>query len=256
MSKAQQDFDRLVQEAWSQEISGWDWSYLEGRLVEDAEPWHYPGIARQRMRHAASLLEIGTGGGELFSSLGPYPQCTAATEAYPPSVGLAGARLHSLGVQVVQTEMEVQFALPFAAAAFDLVVNRHAGYSPLELYRVLQPGGRFLTQQVGGRNQFRLNELLQEEPDFVYSYWTLDYAVQELRDAGFRILDAREAFPQVRFYDIGAVVFYLKVIDWQVPGFNPQLHREKLLRIDRIIQDQGCLLTSEHRFIIEAQTPE
>jgi SAM-dependent methyltransferase len=253
MSVKKDEFTRLVEDAWSHEISGWDWRYLEGRLSEETVPWQYPEMARERIQHARSLLEIGTGGGELFSSLGPFPQRTIAIEAYPPSVGLAGARLHPLAVQVIHSEGDVQRALPFAGDSFDLAVNRHAGYSPVELYRVLFPGGRFLTQQVGGRNQFRLNQLFQTEPTFIYQYWTLDYAVKELRAAGFHILDAQEAFPQARFYDIGAVVFFLKIIDWQVAGFNPLQYHEELRRVHQLIQDDGCLLTFEHRFIIEAQ---
>ena len=246
-------FTQLVREAWSQEISGWDWKFVEGRLQEDPEPWQYLDIIRQRMQQASSLLEMGTGGGELLAKLRSYPAVTIATEAYPPSVSLAGARLHPLGIQVVQTEDDISFALPFARYSFDLSLNRHAGYSPVEVFRVLQPGGCFITQQVGGRNQIHLNELFQEQPEFIYSDWTLDFALQELQAAGFNILDAREAYLRTHFFDIGAVVFFLKVISWQVPGFTPAQYQQKLRRIHQKIQADGPLETSAHRFIIEAQ---
>jgi hypothetical protein len=115
MQPSDENFTRLVQEVWSEEISGWDWNYLKGRMEEDEAPWHYPDIALQRMRQASSLLEMGTGGGELFASLGPFPTRTIATESLP-AIGRPGGQPPApLGIQVVHTEMDVSFALPFAS---------------------------------------------------------------------------------------------------------------------------------------------
>ena len=114
MTLPENSFSDLIQEAWSEEISGWDWSFVKGRLQEDPEPWDYISIIRGRSHQSGSQLEMGTGGGELFSSLGHYPPITIATEAYPPSVGIAGARLIPLGIQVVQTEDNTNLAMPFA----------------------------------------------------------------------------------------------------------------------------------------------
>jgi SAM-dependent methyltransferase len=248
-------FENLVQEAWTRGIQGWDWSYLDGRRTVETLPWDYPALARGYIAQAKSLLEIGTGGGELFSTFRPFPPCTVALEAYPPSVGLAGRTLSPLGVKVVWTEDNIAVPLPFADATFDLVVNRHAGYSASEVFRVLRPGGRLLTQQVGGQNEFRLNELFQEQPHFVYGYWKLPYALQELETAGFSIQSQQEAHPEARYFDIGAVVYYLSVIDWQVPEFDIHIHEDKLRQIDQTIQDEGSLVTWEHYFIIEANKP-
>jgi len=253
MNKAQKSYSQLVQEAWSQEMSGWDWQYVSGRMQESPEPWKYPDLLRELMQQASSMLEIGTGGGELFGSLRKYPRLTVATEAYPPSVSKAGRRLQPLGIRVVQTIDDIRLPLPFEDCAFDLAANRHAGYSAREIFRVLKPGGRFITQQVGGRNQFAFNQILQEEPSFIYSDWTLETARQEVLEAGFYLLRAEEAFPPTRFYDIGAVVFFLKVISWQVPGFDPVLYEDKLRLIHQQIQREGYLETAAHRFIIEAQ---
>jgi len=248
-------FETLVQQAWEHSIQGWDWSYLKDRTSSTPLSWDYPSLARAYMTEAEAMLEIGTGGGELFSTLGPYPPLTVATEAYPPSVELAGCTLSAVGVPVVQTDDDIRVALPFASQSMDLVINRHAGYSAAELYRILRPGGRFLTQQVGGKNEFRLNELFQEKPHFIYGYWTLVYAVQELQQAGFTILRQQEDFPEIRRYDIGAVVYFLKIISWQVPEFTPQSHWEKLRQVHQYIQEHGYLPTWQHNFVIEAVKP-
>lgn len=255
MQNKQDQFDQLIHAAWESSFSGWDWSFLDNRMLEDTPSWDYQALARQRIDRAKAMLDIGTGGGELLSKLAPFPARSIATEAYPPSVALAGHNLGQVGVQVVQTEEEVIKPLPFASASFDLVLNRHADYSPAEVYRVLRPGGHFLTQQVGGRNNFRLNELFQEQPKFVYDYWTLEAATRDLDNSGFIIQEHKDEFPRTLFMDIGAVVFYLKVISWQIPEFHPQKDRQQLLALHQQIETNGPLVTHAHRFLIEAVKP-
>jgi len=255
MSGQNDTFETLVQEAWAQGIQGWDWSYLDGRWEEEPLPWDYPSLVRACMANAGSLLDIGTGGGELLSSLGPFPHLAIATEAYPPSVGLAGQTLTPLGVTLLHTTDDTTVPLPLADDSLDLVINRHADHAAEELFRILRPGGCFLTQQVGGQNLFRLNEIFQEEPHFLYDYWTLGYAKHELEAAGFTILDAREAFPETCFLDIGAVVYLLKIIFWQVPGFDIHKDRATLKQVHAGIQQRGLLETHSDRFLIDALQP-
>ena len=50
------------------------------------------------------------------------------------------------------------------------------------------------------------------EGEYQYAYWTLEYAVKELEAAGWKIVEQREDFPVTRFFDVGAVVFFLKAI--------------------------------------------
>ncbi len=97
-----------------------------------------------------------------------------------------------------------------------------------------------------------LNQFLQEKVSFIYSYWTLDYALREIEQAGFKIMDQREECTSTVFKDIGAVVFFLKVISWQIEGFTPEKYMDKLAAIHNIIQETGGFTANEHRFLIEA----
>lgn len=245
------DFDKLVDEAWHHEFCGWDFGYLAGRMLESELSWDYRQIVAAKARHATALLDLDTGGGEFLSSLRPLPPNTWATEAYPPNVPIAKACLGPLGVRVVDALAAAP--LPFRDRSFDLVIDRHGSYLASEVYRILRPGKRFVTQQVGGENCIGLNEMLQDRVAFEYSYWTLGYAVRQLEESGFRILDRREEHPRVEFLDIGAVVYYLKVISWQVGDFGIDRHRERLARIHQVIQETGRFAVTAHRFIIEAQ---
>jgi len=243
--------DRLITEAEEHDFSGWDWSYLDGRMVESPLSWNYRQIVFERSRAVQSLLDIGTGGGELFSTLQPFPPQTYATEVYPPNIEIAKRTLEPLGVKVYGLPNEQ--ALPFETDSLDLVINRHASCHAAEVHRVLRPGGNFITQQVGGRNNIRLNEFLQEKAEFIYSYWLLDFAVRDLEQNRFTILSQREEFPETAFLDIGAVVFYLKIISWQIADFSVERYYDRLVQIHNIIQETGKFVVNSHRFLIEAR---
>lgn len=251
MNKDNNQFDRLVSDALSQPTEGWDFSYLQGRWQLQPSSWDYPEKVRQRMRDAIALLDMGTGGGELLSTLAPLPRMACATEGYPPNVHVAQERLRPLGVQVVHVE-ESQARLPFQEAAFDLVINRHAGYSAREVHRILKPGCCFITQQVGGSNNVELNKVLGGPP-FRYAYWTLAYALGELEQAGFVITEQIDELRETEFYDIGAVVYYLHRISWQIDDFSEEKYSDRLSRLHELIQVQGKLVTHYHRFYIEAR---
>ena len=92
-------------ESWRQEehqpFSGWDFSYLKGRMIDEKPPWSYPERAVELMEHSSALLDIGTGGGEKLLALRDHwPAKVVVTEDYPPNVELAREQLEPLGVEV------------------------------------------------------------------------------------------------------------------------------------------------------------
>jgi SAM-dependent methyltransferase len=241
--------ERLISEALQQKFSGWDFSYIANRWIESPISWDYAQVARAHMKPDGSLLDMDTGGGEVLSSLQPLPHTTFAAEGYIPNIPVARDRLEPLGVKVVQL-FEGKEKLPFSDSFFDLVLNRHGSFSATEVQRILKPNGIFLTQQVGGENNFQINELLQEHPEFKYSYRTLKRAVGHLVSAGFQILEQKEEFPETTILDVGALVYYLKVISWQIADFSVEQYYDKLAEIHNTIQKNGHLRIRSHRFLI------
>jgi SAM-dependent methyltransferase len=247
------DFDELIQDGLSIPFSGWDFSTVSNRWRSGSPSWDYLLLARRCMRGIDALLDQDTGGGELLSSLAPLPPHTWATEIYPPNIPVAITRLEPLGVKVISNYSDD--AIPLPDRCLDLILNRHGSYCEKELLRLLKPGGKFLTEQVGGQNDIRLNELLQDEVDFMYSYWTKETITHQLEDAGFEINSVEEEFPLSEFADIGAVVFYLRIIPWQIADFNVDKYRPKLLKIHQDILLNGSLSVPEHRILIDAGKP-
>jgi SAM-dependent methyltransferase len=248
------DFDAQIEEALSQELVGWDFTWFNQHTKETPLPWDYREFIRARISTVNSLLDLGTGRGEFLASLAPVPENTWATEGYPPNVTIARCLLEPLGVKVVDvSEVDDNNKLPFDPDVFDLVINRHTGYDAQEVNRVLRVGGRLITQQVGEENCMDLNRFLQEEPYFRYSNTTLAGTVQDLENAGFRIWDQREAFPTLIFLDFASVIFYLKAISWQIEDFSIDRYHDKLYQIYQIIEQKGGFKVKEHRFLVEAE---
>src|SRR5687768_4306326 len=142
-------------ESWQHEegrpFTGWDFSYLDGRLLEEQPPWFYSLRAAELMRQSSSIVDLDTGGGERFLTLREFwPPKVVATEHYPPNFKLATERLSPLGAKVVDVVLSDFDPMPFDDAEFDLVLNRHAAFNPSEVARELTFGGTFLTQQVHG----------------------------------------------------------------------------------------------------------
>ena len=136
-------FNFLVSEA-EHPFSGWDFSYMEDRVRNAPLTWSYVSKILPLVRKVDSLLDMGTGGGELLSSLLSLPKHTCTTEGYEPNVSLARKRLEPLGVRVCKYESDEN--LPFNDEEFDLIINRHESYSPNEVNRILKHGGYFVTQ--------------------------------------------------------------------------------------------------------------
>lgn len=247
-------YDRLVEEAMAAPVEGWDFGWLDGR-AEGSEPsWSYPALARGLLAQGPDgLLDIDTGGGELLASLAeltPLPTGSWATEGWQPNIPVARRRLDPLGVTVLPAPDADHLPLPDAAVR--LVLNRHGRLSAPEVARVLRPGGLLLTQQVGGEDCSELNTLLgaprSDDPDG----WQLNVARRELSAAGLRVTDAREERPTLFFHDIGAVVYQLRLVSWQIPDFGPRRYESALRRLHQRIESDGPLAVRTHRFLLQA----
>ncbi|MDD4797341.1 MAG: methyltransferase domain-containing protein [Eubacteriales bacterium] len=237
----------------AQAFSGWDFSYLDGRWHEDGLPWDYAALAQAYRRDDMTLLDMETGGGECLLSLGHPAARTVVTEGWPPNVALCRQKLAPLGIRVEEVPDPATDPLPFADSTFDLVLNRHGSYDAAEIHRVLKSGGIFLTQQVGGENDRSLSERLLADLQPPYSDFCLKGEVRRFCAAGFDILDRRETRGTITFFDVGAVVYFAKVIPWEFPGFSVEGCYPALCRLQQEWEQNGVITTQTHRFLLAAR---
>ena len=246
-----------LKEVWKNEeeiahIHGWDFSHIEGRYTEqDDLPWNYDTIVRRYLKDEMKLLDYDTGGGEYLLSLGHPYENTAATEGYPPNVKLCQEVLAPLEIDL--RECRNASAVPFSDQSFDMMINRHGDFDPVEIFRLLKPNGIFVTQQVGDQNDRELVEMVLPESDPPFPHLNLAEQRPAFEKAGFQILKAEEAFRPIRFYDIGAFVWFARVIEWEFPGFSVEKCFNELLKMQFVIDEKGFVEGTIHRYLIVAQ---
>jgi SAM-dependent methyltransferase len=247
-------YDELVAAAMAAPVEGWDFDWLSGRVQGSDPSWSYPQVARAYITTADRLLDIDTGGGELLGSLQPLPRHTWATEGWLPNVAVARARLEPLGVTVVPTHDRE--TLPLPDGSIDVVLNRHGRLAAHEIGRVLRPGGVVVTQQVGSDDCAELNEALGALPAHPPGSWNLRVAGEALSAAVLELTRTEEEHPVLTFYDIGAVVYHLRMIAWQIPDFSPERYDSMLRRLHQRMRSEGQLDVCAHRFLITAERPD
>jgi SAM-dependent methyltransferase len=248
-------FEDLVAEAGSADVSGWDFSWLDGRATEQRPSWGYQRLMGERMASASAALDIQTGGGEVLAGVPKLPKLVVATESWPPNVVLATRLLHPLGVVVVADPDEPP--LPFADEAFDLVVSRHPVTAWWEeIARVLQPGGMYFSQEVGPHSVFEVVEwFLGPQPPEVRDNRDPAGARAEAEAAGLEVIDLRLESLRTEFFDIGAVIYFLRKVIWMVPGFTVEGYSGELRALHDRIEAEGSFIAYTTRFLIEARKP-
>jgi SAM-dependent methyltransferase len=228
-------------------FKGWDFSYLNNRWEDEELPWNYKYIINNYLKPNYKLLDMGTGGGEFLLSLNHPYNNTCVTEAWEPNVKLCKEKLSPLGISVNQVFDDNK--LPFEDNSFDIIINKHEAYSVKEVKRILKPNGIFITQQVGGKNNEILSRLLIRNFKSEYYHIDLNYTIIELNEHNFDILYSSEYFPYLRFYDVGAIVYFAKIIEWEFPGFSVNNCFKELCKLHKKILTDSYFESLEHRFI-------
>lgn len=248
--------DELIQ-IWKQEeamahIHGWDFSHIQDRYEEENDlPWNYERIVREYLSSDMQMMDYDTGGGEFLLSLGHPYEKTSATEGYAPNVQLCKEKLLPLGIDFRECNTPDQ--IPFSDESFDIMINRHGDFSPTEIYRLLRKNGVFITEQVGGDNDRDIVEMVLPFTKKPFPDLNLKTQQKKFEEAGLKILKAEEAYRPIKFYDIGAFVWFAHIIEWEFPGFSVDKCYKELLKLQKIIDRDGFVEGTIHRFMIVAQ---
>lgn len=246
-----------LKEIWKKEeteahIHGWDFSHIHGRYDEENDlPWDYEAIVRHYLTDQVKLLDYDTGGGEFLLSLHHPYENNAATEGFPPNVELCRETLLPLGIDF--RECSNPSAIPYKDASFDRIINRHGDFDAAEIHRLLKEKGLFITEQVGGDNDRDLVEMVLPGTEKPFPHLNLREQRQAFEKAGFQIIRAEEAYRPILFYDVGAFVWFARIIEWEFPGFSVDRCFDSLLNMQEQIEREGKIQGTIHRYLIVAE---
>ncbi len=240
------DFDELVHEAQAAPIHGWDFSWLNGRATEPRPSWHFRERVARRAATATAMLELSCGDGALLASLPHVPPVLVATEGYAPNAGIAASRV----ANVIATHDN---ELPLRDKSFDLVTCRH----PIvtwwnEIARVLEPGGAYVAQHVGAGSGHELTRWLTG-PQPVSMARHHDRARRAATAVGLDVVDLRAERLPMTFDDVGAVIYFLRLVIWIVPDFTVDRYRDRLRALHDQIEHAGPFRATSVRFYIDAR---
>ncbi|MFS4094409.1 methyltransferase domain-containing protein [Streptomyces sp. AF1A] len=257
---ANRSFEDLVAEGAAVPTEGWDFSWFEGRATEARPSWGYARSAGERLARAEAALDVQTGGGEvldfaLAAAEPARPALLAATEGWPPNVAKATALLRPRGVVVVAAADDAP--LPFAEAAFDLVLSRHPVVPHWkEIARVLRPGGTYFAQHVGPASVFELVEyFLGPQPETARRGRDPERERAEAQAAGLEVVELRAERLRMEFRDIAAVVHFLRKVVWMVPGFTVEAYEPQLRALHERIEKEGPFVAHSTRHLFDARRP-
>ena len=226
--------DDLIAEAMAAPINGWDFSWLDGRATEERPSWRFRERVAERAAHAHALLDVECGDGRLLDSLAQRRALTVGVEDYQPRAGMVRARGD---------------ALPLRDSSFDLVISRHPVVAHWdEIARVLTHGGTYLAQHVGPRSAAEVGEWFVG-PWPVSDARSPERARLRATQAGLEVVDLRYEELPMAFNDVGAVVYFLRLVVWIVPDFSVDKYRARLHAMTFPFH------ATSTRFLIEARKP-
>jgi SAM-dependent methyltransferase len=234
------------------ERRGWDFSRV--RTARDPVPWDYADVVRRYLEPASHVLDVGTGGGEVFLSLAPYfgsgvgidsdlTMIQVAQENLPPSLA------DKVSFQVLRAE-----DLQFPDESFDVVLNRHCSVFVDQIVRVLRHDGVFITQQVGRRNMQNILAAFGWGPQSYGEDWwqEMPVLVEQFQQRGCSVIALAEYDVRYWFCDVESLVFWLQAVPLP-EDFDIEKHWRQVERISTAYRTPKGIETNEHRELLIVQ---
>jgi len=236
------------------EVDGWDFRGAEP--VPETEPWRWDEEVRTALTPSARVLDIGTGGGEVFREYADAFELGLGIDRSEARIGVA--RRHTL-------EGNLRFAvmdggqLAVRDASLDVVLARCADYNPAEVRRALRPGGVFVSLQIADHDTQNLFDAfgwssygaywrsLFESRDMPYRT-SLDAAV-DFQDLGCTEIRYDEYDVPQYFRDVASLVLFLKASPLP-ERFDPDKHHDAFASLVRDYRSERGIETNAHRELL------
>ena len=84
----------------------------------------------------------------------------------------------------------------------------------------MKKGGLFITQQVGEDNDYELVQKVLPNTPKSFPGMNLNNQRTKFKQANFKIIDSQEFYGSIKFFDIGAFVWFASIIKWEFVNFS------------------------------------
>jgi SAM-dependent methyltransferase len=195
-------------------LEGWDFARL--RVGRDPVPWEYVEVVRKYLKPTDRVLDIGTGGGEIFFSLAACFGKGVGIDQDPEMVATARKNLAARSIDNISVLQMEASELQFDADEFEVVLLRHLRVYVSEIVRVLRPGGYFITQTVGQRSSLNfLNAFGWTPASFGPGWWQpVSELADQFRSHGCRVIAQGEYDVPTWFQDVASFMFWCMAVPW------------------------------------------
>ncbi|HEX3722192.1 MAG TPA: class I SAM-dependent methyltransferase [Nitrolancea sp.] len=236
------------------------WNFASMKVDCDPVPWDYEDVVREYLWSDCRVLDIGTGGGEVFLRLAPLFREGIGIDADPEMIRVAGENSPvSMCDRVSFLTMPAE-ALRFPDASFDVILNRQAPFVLAEIARVLRPGGIFVSQQVGDHNTQNIFEALGWESNGTYIQAlhveleepppiSLESAAAEFASSGCTIVRQESYDVPYYFQDLASLVFWLRAAPIPM-NFDDDRHVQAIATYIAENWTPRGIRTNEHRELL------
>ena len=233
-------------------LDGWNFSRVRTRY--DPVPWNFVDVVRQYLKPQDRVLDIGTGGGEIFLSLAPYFGEGIGIDQNTAMIEAAKRNQSALALDNISLLVMEGSALRFDAGEFDVVLLRHLRVYASEIVRVLRKRGYFITQMVGQRSSLNILDAFGWTPSsFGPDWWqTVAQLADQFLLHGCRIVAQAEYNVPYWFYDLESFMFWLMSVPWP-EEIELEKHWQNINRVLKTSQTERGIETNEHRGLLIVQ---
>jgi len=238
----QAELDELV--AATAPRAGWDFSRM--RAVSAPTPWEYTEVVARYLRPSDEVLDVGTGDGVRFARLAGKFRHGLGIDPDPEMVRLAVQRPGPENLEFRLGDARLEDV----ASTFPVIINRHANLDWLAIAAHLEPGGYFITQQVGERNMACVRAALGQPDEGP----VIDAG--RIADAGLRLVAYGEFDVEYLVRDIESLVFWLSALDALHADLDGSAAVASAAALNEILSghvDERGFVTNEHRYLVVAQ---
>ena len=227
-----------------QKRSGWDFSRMNDSRVP--VPWDYHDVVLRYLTHQATVLDVGTGGGESFLQLADFFDAGLGVDIDPEMIERARANGRNTANVAFAISSET---LDEVLGSFDVILNRHAPFNLTAIHDHLKTGGYYVTQQVAESSMRNIKEVVGQVGRSPIS--------EELVNASpLKLIAFMKYDVEYLVRDIDSLVFWLQALDGLHSDLEGAAAISQVDALNSVLAnnvDQRGFITNEARYLVIAQ---